>query len=140
METGPSRPLGGSYAAFHPGGQYASYLSSYAASVGVNAATYEITGCSGPLAEAPGMCAALNQHVAQLPESQWQDPTKYYGRARYPPSTPARSADPRVGGPPAGPGPSRGSGSRATGPVPRRGSGPRRDSGASAPWSWAWAW
>ncbi len=66
---------------FRPGGRYEAYLSSYAASVGVNATTSEITGCSGPLAEAPGLCSALNRHVAQLPPSQWSTPSLYYQSA-----------------------------------------------------------
>ena len=74
-------PAPGSDSAFRPGGAYANYLSSYAASVGVSAATYEITGCSGPLATNPGMCSALNRHVAQLPQSQWSDPSQYYRAA-----------------------------------------------------------
>ncbi|MEV4759769.1 discoidin domain-containing protein [Micromonospora sp. NPDC049559] len=71
-------PAPGSDSAFRAGGQYANYLRDYAASVGVSAATSEITGCAGPLAEAPGMCSALNRHVAHLPESQWSTPSLYY--------------------------------------------------------------
>jgi hypothetical protein len=71
-------PAPGSDPNFRTGGQYANYFTSYAASVGVNAPTSDITGCAGVLANNPGMCAALNRHVAQLPQSQWSDPSQYY--------------------------------------------------------------
>ncbi|WP_239133941.1 glycoside hydrolase family 64 protein, partial [Rugosimonospora africana] len=74
-------PAPGSDPNFRTGGQYANYFTSYAASVGVNAPTSDITGCAGVLANNPGMCAALNRHVAQLPQSQWSDPTQYYRAA-----------------------------------------------------------
>ncbi len=80
--TAPYRILApGSDAAFRTGGQYANYLSSYAASVGVTAPTSDITGCAGVLANDPGECAALNRHVAQLPQSQWSTPSLYYQAA-----------------------------------------------------------
>jgi hypothetical protein len=71
----------GSDSAFRTGGQYANYFTSYAASVGVNAPTSDVTGCAGTLASNPGMCSALNRHVAQLPQSQWSDPSLYYQAA-----------------------------------------------------------
>ncbi|HEY2672532.1 MAG TPA: discoidin domain-containing protein [Rugosimonospora sp.] len=71
-------PAPGSDPNFRTGGQYANYFTSYAASVGVNAPTSDITGCAGVLANNPGECAALNRHVAQLPQSQWSDPSQYY--------------------------------------------------------------
>jgi hypothetical protein len=74
-------PAPGSDSAFQAGGTYASYFTSYAASVGVTAATSEVTGCAGSLAANPGMCSALNRHVAQLPQAQWSDPTLYYQAA-----------------------------------------------------------
>ncbi|MEV5707484.1 beta-1,3-glucanase family protein [Actinoallomurus sp. NPDC052274] len=74
-------PAPGSDSAFRAGGQYANYFTSYAQSVGVNESTSNITGCAGSLANNPGMCAALNRHVAQLPQSQWSDPTQYYKAA-----------------------------------------------------------
>ncbi|MCW2918717.1 MAG: coagulation factor 5/8 type protein, partial [Actinomycetia bacterium] len=74
-------PAPGSDSAFRAGGAYANYLSSYAASVGVSAATSDITGCAASLANDPGMCSALNRHVAHLPQSQWSDPSLYYQAA-----------------------------------------------------------
>jgi len=71
----------GSDPAFQTGGQYANYFTAYAASAGITATTSQVTGCAGPLAENPGMCAALNRHVAQLPQSQWSDPSLYYQAA-----------------------------------------------------------
>ncbi len=74
-------PTPGSDPAFRPGGQYANYLSGYAASVGVTASTSDITGCAGVLANNPAMCSALNRHVAHLPQSQWSTPSLYYQAA-----------------------------------------------------------
>ncbi|SEG53530.1 Beta-1,3-glucanase [Thermomonospora echinospora] len=74
-------PSPGNSSAFRPGGAYANYFTAYAASAGVSATTAEVTGCAGPLAERPGMCAALNRHVAGLPESQWSDPSQFYRAA-----------------------------------------------------------
>lgn len=74
-------PSPGNSPEFRPGGAYADYFTSYAASVGVSATTAEVTGCAGPLAARPDMCAALNRHVATLPESQWRDPSQFYKAA-----------------------------------------------------------
>jgi hypothetical protein len=71
----------GSDPTFRTGGVNANYFTSYAASVGVNAPTSDITGCAGVLANNPGMCSALNRHVAHLPQAQWSDPTLYYRAA-----------------------------------------------------------
>jgi Beta-1,3-glucanase len=71
-------PAPGGVAAFQPGGQYANYFTGYAQSVGVSATTQQIVSCSGPLATNPGMCSALNRHVAHLPQSQWSTPSLYY--------------------------------------------------------------
>jgi hypothetical protein len=71
-------PAPGSSPAFQAGGQYASYFTAYAQSVGVNEPTSNITGCAGSLAGKPDMCAALNRHVAQLPQAQWSNPAQYY--------------------------------------------------------------
>jgi hypothetical protein len=70
---------------FQPGGPHAGYFADYAAKNGVNATTSEIFGCSGPLAEAPAKCAALNRNIAQNPESTWLDPSTFYrgGPANY---------------------------------------------------------
>ncbi len=74
-------PTPGSDPAFRPGGQYANYLSTYAASVGVTASTSDITGCAGVGANDPAMCSALNRHVAHLPRAQWSTPSLYYQAA-----------------------------------------------------------
>ncbi|MEU8270469.1 discoidin domain-containing protein, partial [Sphaerisporangium sp. NPDC049002] len=71
-------PAPGSYSGFRAGGANANYFTSYAASVGISAATSDIFGCAGSLANDPGNCAALNRHVAQLPQSQWSNPANYY--------------------------------------------------------------
>ena len=68
----------GSDPTFRAGGVNANYFSAYASSVGVSAATSDIFGCAASLANDPGMCAALNRHVAMLPQSQWSDPSRYY--------------------------------------------------------------
>lgn len=72
--------------AFTPGGQYANYFSSYAASVGVtNASIFDIMACAGPLANNAQMCAALNRHVAHLPLANQSNPANFYqtGPANY---------------------------------------------------------
>jgi hypothetical protein len=71
----------GSDPSFRSGGANANYFSSYAQSVGVNAATSDIFGCASSLASDPNMCAALNRHVATLPSSQQSDPSQYYKAA-----------------------------------------------------------
>ncbi|HEU5158994.1 MAG TPA: beta-1,3-glucanase family protein [Streptosporangiaceae bacterium] len=74
-------PAPGNSPAFQPGGAQANYFTSYAASIGVSATTAQVTGCAGPLAQDPARCAALNRHVATLPQSQWSDPSQYYRAA-----------------------------------------------------------
>jgi hypothetical protein len=71
----------GSHPSFRAGGANAGYFTSYANSVGVNEPTSNIFGCAGSLAGNPDMCAALNRHTAHLPQSQWQDPSRYYSAA-----------------------------------------------------------
>jgi hypothetical protein len=71
----------GSDPSFRAGGANANYFTAYANSVGVNEATSNIFGCAGSMAGNPDMCAALNRHTAHLPQSQWQDPTRYYSAA-----------------------------------------------------------
>jgi F5/8 type C domain/Beta-1,3-glucanase len=71
-------PSPGNDPAFRTGGAYANYFNSYASSVGISASTTDVFGCAGSLASNPGECAALNRHVAQLPQSQWSDPSQYY--------------------------------------------------------------
>ncbi len=71
----------GSDPSFRTGGVNTNYFTSYAQSVGINAATSDIFGCAGILAADPGHCAALNRHVAQLAESDWSTPSLYYQAA-----------------------------------------------------------
>ncbi|MFE0463148.1 discoidin domain-containing protein [Kitasatospora sp. NPDC058965] len=71
----------GSDPSFQTGGVNANYFTSYAGSVGVNAPTSDVFGCAGVLAANAGECAALNRHVATLPQSQWSDPSQYYQAA-----------------------------------------------------------
>ncbi|MFJ5881322.1 discoidin domain-containing protein [Kitasatospora cineracea] len=75
----------GSDPSFRTGGVNANYFTAYASSVGVDESTSNIFGCAGTMAADPGMCSALNRHVAALPQSQWSDPAKYYaaGPANY---------------------------------------------------------
>ncbi|QKW24079.1 discoidin domain-containing protein [Kitasatospora sp. NA04385] len=75
----------GSDPSFRTGGVNADYFTAYASSVGVHESTSNIFGCAGTMAGDPGMCSALNRHVATLPQSQWSDPGKYYaaGPANY---------------------------------------------------------
>jgi hypothetical protein len=71
----------GSDPTFRAGGVNANYFTAYASSVGVSAATSDIFGCAGSLANDPAMCSALNRHVAHLPQAQWSDPSTYYQAA-----------------------------------------------------------
>ncbi|TDV40986.1 beta-1,3-glucanase family protein [Actinophytocola oryzae] len=71
----------GSHPSFRSGGVNAGYFTAYANSVGVDEPTSNIFGCAGSLAGNPNMCAALNRHTAHLPQSQWQDPARYYSAA-----------------------------------------------------------
>ncbi|MEZ0069674.1 hypothetical protein ABIA32_005721 [Streptacidiphilus sp. MAP12-20] len=68
----------GSDPSFQTGGVNANYFTAYANSVGVSAPTSDVFGCAGVLASQPGECAALNRHVATLPQAQWSDPSQYY--------------------------------------------------------------
>jgi hypothetical protein len=74
-------PSPGNSSVFRPGGASANYFTPYAASVGVSASTADIFGCAGSLASQPAMCAALNRHVAHLPQSQWNTPGLFYQAA-----------------------------------------------------------
>jgi F5/8 type C domain/Beta-1,3-glucanase len=77
-------PSPGNDPAFQPGGPYASYFTSYAASEGDSSdSTAQIFGCGGTLAGNPPLCAGLNRHVAQLPASQQSNPSNFLpGRTR----------------------------------------------------------
>jgi hypothetical protein len=80
--TAPYRILApGSDSAFQAGGQYQNYMSSYAATVGVNESTSNIFGCAGTLANNASECAALNRHTANLPTSQQQTVANFYQSA-----------------------------------------------------------
>jgi len=75
-------PSPGNDPAFQPGGAYANYYTSYAASAGdTSDSTAQIFGCGGTLASNPPLCAALNRHVAQLPASEQSDPANFYQAA-----------------------------------------------------------
>jgi F5/8 type C domain/Beta-1,3-glucanase len=72
-------PSPGNDPAFQPGGQYANYLTSYAAANGdTTDTTAQIFGCGGTLSNNPPLCAGLNRHVAQLPTAQQSDPSQFY--------------------------------------------------------------
>ncbi|WP_370119799.1 glycoside hydrolase family 64 protein [Streptacidiphilus sp. MAP12-33] len=68
----------GSDPSFQTGGVNANYFTAYANSAGVNETTSNIFGCAGTLASNAAECAALNRHVATLPQAQWSDPSQYY--------------------------------------------------------------
>jgi hypothetical protein len=68
----------GSDPTFRTGGVNANYFTAYANSVGVNAPTSDVFGCAGTLSNNPGMCAALNRHVATRPQADWSNPANYY--------------------------------------------------------------
>jgi uncharacterized protein involved in high-affinity Fe2+ transport len=72
----------GSVAAFQPGGADASYMVSYAASVGATETTQEVFGCAGGGSPAlngdPTLCAALNRGVAQDSATEQDTPSDYY--------------------------------------------------------------
>jgi F5/8 type C domain/Beta-1,3-glucanase len=75
-------PSPGNDPAFQPGGAYASYFTSYAASVGdTSDTTAQIFGCGGTLSANPQLCAGLNRHVAQLPVSEQSTPSLFYQSA-----------------------------------------------------------
>jgi len=77
----------GSVAAFQPGGADASYMVSYAASVGATETTQEVFGCAGGGSPAlngdPTLCAALNRGVAQDSATVQDTPADYYQSAPF---------------------------------------------------------
>jgi hypothetical protein len=77
-----SIPAPGDIAAFQPGGADASYMVSYAASVGATETTQEVFGCSGGgspnLGGDPSLCAGLNRCVAQFSTTVQNTPSDYY--------------------------------------------------------------
>jgi hypothetical protein len=77
-----SIPAPGDVAAFQPGGADASYMVSYAASVGATETTQEVFGCSGGgspnLSGDPSLCAGLNRCVAQFSTTVQNTPSDYY--------------------------------------------------------------
>jgi hypothetical protein len=75
-------PAPGNDTAFQPGGKYANYYKSYAASVGdTSDTTTQIFGCAGTLANNSQLCAGINRHVAQLPLAQQSVVANFYGSA-----------------------------------------------------------
>ena len=80
-----SIPAPGDVAAFQPGGADASYMTSYAASVGATETTQEVFGCQGGGTPAlngdPTLCAALNRCVAQFSTTVQNTPSDYYQNA-----------------------------------------------------------
>jgi F5/8 type C domain/Beta-1,3-glucanase len=75
-------PSPGNDPAFQAGGQYANYMTSYAAANGDSSdSTAQIFGCGGTLSANPTLCAGLNRHVAQLPAASQSDPTQFYQAA-----------------------------------------------------------
>jgi hypothetical protein len=75
-------PSPGNDPVFQPGGQFANYLTGYAAANGDSSdTTAQIFGCGGTLAANPQLCAGLNRHVAGLTTAQQSDPTQYYKAA-----------------------------------------------------------
>jgi F5/8 type C domain/Beta-1,3-glucanase len=71
-------PSPGNSPQFRAGGQYQNYMTAYASQNGLAASTSDIFGCAGPLANNAGGCAALNRHVAHLPQSSWSNPALFY--------------------------------------------------------------
>ncbi len=80
-----SIPAPGDVAAFQPGGADASYMTSYAASVGATETSQEVFGCQGggnpALNGDPTLCAALNRCVAQFSTTVQNTPSDYYQNA-----------------------------------------------------------
>jgi hypothetical protein len=78
-------PAPSDVAAFQPGGADASYMTSYAASVGATETTQEVFGCAGGGSPAlngdPTLCAALNRCVAQFSTTVQNTPSDYYQNA-----------------------------------------------------------
>jgi hypothetical protein len=75
-------PSPGNDPAFQPGGAYANYYTSYAASVGdTSDTTAQIFGCGGTLSANPPLCAGLNRHVAQLSTADQSNPANFYQAA-----------------------------------------------------------
>ena len=75
-------PSPGNDTAFQPGGAYANYYKSYAASVGdTSDTTAQIFGCAGTLATNSQRCAGINRHVAQLSAAQQSVVSNFYKSA-----------------------------------------------------------
>jgi Malectin domain/Putative Ig domain/Beta-1,3-glucanase len=86
-------PSPGDDPAFQTGGAYASYYTSYAASVGdTSDSTAQIFGCGGTLSANPTLCAGLNRHVAQLPAAEQTNPANFYQASGRPLSAQRRPA------------------------------------------------
>ncbi len=80
-----SIPAPSDVAAFQPGGADASYMTSYAASVGATETTQEVFGCEGGgspnLSVDPSLCAGLNRCVAQFSTTVQDTPSDFYQNA-----------------------------------------------------------
>ena len=78
-------PAPGDVAAFQPGGADASYMTSYAASVGATETTQQVFGCQGGGSPAlngdPALCSGLNRCVAQFSTTVQNTPSDYYQNA-----------------------------------------------------------
>jgi Beta-1,3-glucanase len=77
-----SIPAPGDVAAFQPGGADASYMTSYASSVGATETSQEVFQCAGGgspnLGSDPDLCAGLNRCVAQFSTTEQDTPADYY--------------------------------------------------------------
>jgi uncharacterized protein involved in high-affinity Fe2+ transport len=80
-----SIPSPADVAAFQPGGADASYMTSYAASLGDTETTQEVFGCQGGGTPAlngnASLCAGLNRCVAQFSTTVQNTPSDYYQNA-----------------------------------------------------------
>jgi Ricin-type beta-trefoil lectin domain/Beta-1,3-glucanase len=78
-------PAPGHVAAFQPGGADASYMTSYAASVGASETTQQVFQCnsggSPDLSQDPSLCAGLNRCVAQFSATVQDTPADFYQNA-----------------------------------------------------------
>src|SRR6201992_3908427 len=75
-------PPPGNDAAFQTGGQYANYMTSYAAANGDSSdSTAQIFGCGGTLSAKPTLCAGLDRHRAQVAAARQANPANCYQAA-----------------------------------------------------------
>ena len=85
MNAPYSIPSPSDVAAFQPGGADASYMTSYAASLGATETTQQVFGCQGggnpALDGNAALCAGLNRCVAQVSTTVQNTPSDYYQNA-----------------------------------------------------------